>query len=124
MEALPDHPDTINKPIKLLKRWYLCQSLVQQFWKKWQTEYLNHLQQFNKWKNEKKNLSVGDILLVKDNRLSPCNWPLAKIVKVQPGPDNLVRVVTLKTKQGTCVRPIVKVCLLLPKEQQIDNLSV
>ena len=38
LEALPDHPNTINKPIKLLKRWYLCQSLVQQFWKKWQTE--------------------------------------------------------------------------------------
>ncbi len=124
LEALPDHPDTIDKPIKLLKRWYLCQSLVQHFWKKWYTEYLNHLQQSNKWKNKRRNLSVGDIVLVKDDRLSPCKWPLAKIVKVQPGPDKLVRVVTLKTKQGTCVRPIVKVCLLLPKEQEINNNSV
>ena len=35
-------------------------------------------------------------------------------------PDKLVRAVTLETKQGICVRPIIKVCLLLPKDQQTD----
>ena len=58
--------------------------------------------------------------MVKDDRLLPCKWPLARVIKVQPGPDKLVRVVTLQTMQGTCVRPIVKVYLLLPKEQQTD----
>ena len=110
LESLPDHPDAINKPVTLLKRWYLCQALVNHFWKKWYAEYLNRLQRFNKWKHEKRNLSIGDIVLIKDDRLMPCKWPLA-------APDKLVRVVTLKTRQGTCVRPA-KVCLLLPKEEQ------
>ncbi|CAB4009922.1 uncharacterized protein LOC110248986, partial [Paramuricea clavata] len=34
LESLPDHPDTVNKPMKVLKRWYLCQALVQQFLEK------------------------------------------------------------------------------------------
>ena len=34
VESLPDHPDALNKPMTLLKRWYLCQALVQHFWKK------------------------------------------------------------------------------------------
>ena len=51
----------------LLKRWYLCQALVNHFWKKWYAEYLNHLQRFNKWKHEKRNLSIGDIVLIKDD---------------------------------------------------------
>ena len=102
----------------LLKRWYLCQALVNHFWKKWYAEYLNHLQRFNKWKHEKRNLSIGDIVLIKDDHLMPCKWALARVTNVQPGPDKLVRVVTLKTKQGTCVRPTVKVCLVLPKEEQ------
>ncbi|CAB4026641.1 uncharacterized protein LOC110248986, partial [Paramuricea clavata] len=108
LESLPDHPDTVNKPMKVLKRWYLCQALVQHFWKKWYAEYLNYLQRFNKWNHERRNLSIGDIVVVKDDRLLPCKWPLARVIKVQPGPDKLVRVVTLQTKQGTCVRPIVK----------------
>ena len=106
VESLPDHPDALNQPMTLLKRWYLCQALVQHFWKKWYSEYLNHLQNSNKWKHKKRNLSIGDIVLFKDDRLIPCKWPLFRVTKVQPGPDKLVRVVTLKTKQGTCVRPL------------------
>lgn len=38
LEALADHPDTINKLVKLLRRWYLCQTLVV-----WQPEGLTLL---------------------------------------------------------------------------------
>jgi hypothetical protein len=70
------------------------------FLEKWYTkaEYLNYLQRFNKWKHERRNLSwlmtrtigpaclVLDIVVVKDDRLLPCKWPLARVIKVQPGP--------------------------------------
>ena len=119
LEVLPDHPDITNKHLSMLERWYLCQALVQHL-VLWSTEYLNGLPQANKWKYRERNLAVGDIVLIKDKSLTPCKWPLTRITKVQPGPDKLVRIVTLKTKQGICVRPIVKVCLLLHKEQQTD----
>ena len=74
LKALPSHSYT--KSIIGLKRWKLCQALTQHFWKGWSTEYLNGLQRFNKWKRPKQNLQVNDIVLVKDNRTAPCQWPL------------------------------------------------
>ncbi len=115
LEALPSHVHT--EPILRLKRWKLCQALTQHFWKRWSSEYLNGLQRFNKWKLPKRNLQVNDIVLVKDNRTAPCQWPLGRVTKVHPGPDNLVRVVTVQTKTGTFIRPIVKLCLLLPAKE-------
>ena len=112
LEALPDRIST--EPIHGFKRWQLCQALTQHFWKRWSTEYLNGLQRFNKWRLPRRNLQIDDIVLVKDNRTSPCQWPLGRITKTHPGPDHLVRVVTVKTKTGTFIRPIVKLCLLLP----------
>ena len=116
LEALPSHRYT--ESILGLKRWKLCQALTQHFWKRWSTEYLNGLQRFNKWKRPKRNLQVNDIVLVKDNRTAPYQWPLARVTKIHPGPDNLVRVVTVQTKTGTFIRPIVKLCLLLPAKEQ------
>lgn len=114
LEALPDR--TSATPIPVLKRWRLCQALIQHFWKRWSTEYLNALQRFNKWRLPRRNLVVGDIVLIKDNRTPPCQWPLGRITRTHPGPDQLVRVATVKTKAGTLLRPIVKLCLLLPEE--------
>ena len=114
LEALPDRVSTT--PIPRLKRWQLCQALTQHFWKRWSTEYLNALQRFNKWRRPKRSLCINDIVLVKDNRTPPCQWPLGRIIRIHPGPDQLVRVATVKTKTGTFVRPIVKLCLLVPTE--------
>ena len=36
--ALPD-PSLSYSSISLLKRWYLCQNIVRNFWKRWSTEY-------------------------------------------------------------------------------------
>ena len=109
--------DQVTKaPTSTLKRWQLCQALTQHFWKRWSTEYLNDLQRFNKWRRPKRCLRVNDIVLIKDNRTPPCQWPLGRIIRTHPGPDQLVRVVTVKTKTGTFVRPIVKLCLLAPSE--------
>ena len=38
---------------------------------------------------------MGDIVLLKDDSLKLHSWPLAKVTEVSPGPDGVVRVVTL-----------------------------
>ena len=115
LEALPEQVSITS--ISTLRRWQLCQALTQHFWKRWSTEYLNALQRFNKWKRPKRNLRINDIVLVKDNRTLPYQWPLGRIIRIHPGPDQLVRVVTVKTKTGTFIRPIVKLCLLSPSDE-------
>ena len=75
------------------------------------------LQRYSKWKRPTENLQVGDIIVLKEDNLITTQWPLARIVKTSTGNDGLVRVVTLKTKDGTYTRPVTKVALLLPCEK-------
>lgn len=43
---------------------------------------------------------------------APGHWPMGRLEKVQPGRDNLVRVVEVRTKNGIIKRPITKLCIL------------
>jgi len=56
---------------------------------------------------------VGDVVVLKEDNVIPTQWPIAKIVKVNPGSDKIVRVVTLKTENGVYTCPVTKLALLL-----------
>lgn len=84
----------------------------QQFWKRWSVEYLNRLQNRPKWLTLSENLKPNDLVILKDENLTPLYWPLARIIEVLPGKDNKVRVVKIKTKDGILTRPITKLCPL------------
>ena len=43
---------------------------------------------------------MGDIVLMNDNNMPPAKWPLAKVIRVYPGFDELVRVVRVKTDKS------------------------
>ena len=113
LESLPDQSFTYRN-VSLLKRWELCQNIIQHFWKRWSTEYLSSLRRFTKWHHPSRNIQIDDIVLVKEDSLIPTKWPLARVTEVNVGKDGLVRVVTVKTHSGTYKRPITKIALLLP----------
>ena len=117
IEAIPDH-NLSYQPIPLLRRWYLCEALVRHFWKRWSSEYLIGLRKYHKWHHPTKNFQPGDIVVAREDNTTPSQWPLARIVEAHKGSDGLVRVVKLKTKNGIYTRPVTKVALLLPCEQQ------
>ena len=77
-------------------------------------EYLSTLNKFNKWHRSSRNLSVGDVVVLREDGIVPTKWPLAKVVQVHPGEDGLVRVATVKTARGTYKRPVNKLALVLP----------
>ena len=111
--ALPDNSDS-TRSMSLLRRWQLCQSLVHHFWKRWSKEYVITLIKHHKWYYHKRNVSIGDIVIIRDETLFPTKWPLARVIDVHPGKDDLVRVATLKTEKGIYKRPITKIVVLLP----------
>ena len=114
LQAIPDHPQS-TQPISLLRRWYLCQALVTHFWRRWRDEYITALRSYSKWKSPSSNFQVGDVVVKEDN-LVTSRWPIARIIETNIGSDGLVRVVTLKTKDGIYKRPVVKLALLVPCE--------
>ena len=62
------------------------------------------------------NMTVGDVVVSREDGMVPTRWPLARITKTRAGRDNIVRVVTVKTGSGTYTHPVHKVILLLPQD--------
>ena len=117
--ALPD-PQLSYRSISLLKRWHLCQQLTRHFWERWQNEYLQTLNKYNKWRFPSRNVAVGDVVILKETGTIPTKWPIARVIAVHPGLDKLVRVVTVKKPQGVYKRPVSKVVVFLPNGTDTD----
>jgi hypothetical protein len=111
LTCIPE-PDLVNVKLGLLSRWQLIQRLLQQFWRRWSLDYLSHLQQRTKWTTSSTNVQPGVLCIVKEDNVPPLNWKIAVILELHPGPDGLVRVVTIRTASGQFKRPISKICLL------------
>lgn len=110
---LPDY-DYDQIPTCKLKYFQQLQQLYQTFWKRFSRDYIGCLQQRTKWRSSKgSSLAIGSVVILKEDRLPPCQWGLAKITDVHPGADGVVRVATLKTSTGTIVkRAFTKICPL------------
>ncbi|XP_064386059.1 uncharacterized protein LOC135334711 [Halichondria panicea] len=117
LTALPETTPS-SRSISLLKRWQLCKSLLRHFWNRWSSEYVTQIGRFTKWRHPTRNIETGDLVLIHENSPIPTKWPLARVVKVHPGKDNLVRVATVRTATGTYTRPVTKLALLLPNDEQ------
>ena len=91
------------------------------FWKRWLTEYLPTLQQRQRWLRTKRNLKVGDLVLLKHDNTVRLRWPLGLIVNTYQGSDGLVRSVQVKTQSGVKDRPVDKICLLEGDMLQADE---
>ncbi|GFX26367.1 uncharacterized protein TNCV_949651 [Trichonephila clavipes] len=74
------------------------------------------LYQRSKWKFEKDNARVGDLVLIKEDNLAVNKWLMGRLIEVFPGKDNRIRVVTIKIQHGVVKRPISKLCILPMRE--------
>ena len=100
--------DTSEADISSRKQWRQVQALRAMFWERWVKEYLPSLTKRSCWKNSKPNFNVGELVLIEEDSLKRNLWPLARISKVMPSTDGVVRVVEVRTKNGTYTRPSTK----------------
>ncbi|GAA6111703.1 uncharacterized protein LOC125145112, partial [Tachysurus ichikawai] len=118
--GVPPPPGDLTDKDLYTKQWRQVQALANQFWTRWRREYLPCLQHRPKWTVLRRNLQVGDLVLLRDKQTSRNCWPMARISAIFPGKDGHVRKVEVTTTdQGnikTFLRPIVEVVLLLPKD--------
>ncbi|XP_044578944.1 uncharacterized protein LOC123261416 [Cotesia glomerata] len=104
--------DFTDTQVNRLSAWQHAQQLKQHFWKRWHKEYLHQLIKFSGTQRQSTSLKIGDLVLISDENLPPLKWAAGRIIAVHPGKDNVVRVVTLKTKTGQYDRCVKKLCLL------------
>jgi hypothetical protein len=78
----------------------------------------------SKWKHDKRDLEVGDIVLRKDETAAGQTYKYAKVVKVHTSADGKVRAADIEYKLPgesvfrTTTRPIHKLVLVVPAEEQ------
>ncbi|GFS59025.1 DUF5641 domain-containing protein [Trichonephila clavipes] len=95
-------PDLTNLNENGLDNWQKITKIIQLIWKRWSVDYLNSLQQRNKWHFEKKNAKIGDMVIIKEDNLPSCQWSLGRINNIYPGKDSKVKDVEVKTTRDSC----------------------
>ena len=114
---------TINEDSSItLKRLNYLDTILNNYWRKFLTLYFNELRQMHLYKNEnneKRNLLLNDVVLIKDDGCIPRQkWKLGKVEKLIIGNDGNVRGAKLKVSSAnknisSCYRPVQK---LIPFE--------
>ena len=90
------------------RRFEFIQKLTDTFWRKWTNNYFSALVVRKKWHTEKRNLRVGDVVMIKDANSVRGGWKLGKVNKVFPSDDGHVRRCQVSYKQqlpGTKIAP-------------------
>ena len=125
---MPPPGSFVKEDLYARKRWRKTQYLLNEFWARWRKEYLLIQQTRSKWNTPSRNISVGDIVILRDDGIRG-HWMLAKVIETIVDADNLVRRVKLLigtlelTKDGRrqgeltiLERPVHKITLLLECE--------
>ena len=110
--GLPRDPPEMNVSENPKKRYEHIQRVVNDWWKIWLLNFTPNLQCRSKWSKERRNVAVGDIVLIIDPTVRRSQWQMAIVEKVYQGDDGRVRSARVKTVSGSYDRPITEFCLI------------
>ena len=111
----PDDEDFEVNPSQLTKRMKHLASVLNHFWGRWRSEYLNELRESHRYMAKKVShplhITKGDVVIVHDEALPRGLWKLGQIQEVFIGRDGLprsalVRVATRDRQHTLLKRPL------------------
>ena len=114
-------PGVFQKPdLYCRSRWRRIQHLSNEFWSRWRKEFIQTLQERQKWVKMSRNFCIGDIVLLKTDLTTQNHWPMCKVVGTNSDDKGVVRSLKLllgnsgnKDDKHILERPITKIVLLL-----------
>ena len=100
-----EHFEIMSTHNSLTKRQRHHKQLLQQFSRQWKREYLISLQENSTAKSvngNRSSITVGDIIILKNDSTSRAFWKLGKVEQLIPGRDVKVRaaIVKVSSKNG------------------------
>ncbi|XP_062558236.1 uncharacterized protein LOC134223115 [Armigeres subalbatus] len=79
--SIPE-PSYENVPTNRLDRYQHTQEFVRRIWKRWSTDYLSGLHPRTKWTRLRDNISIGTMVLLKDDNLPPLKWHYGRVTQI------------------------------------------
>ena len=99
------------------RRWRRVQYLADQFWLRWRREYLQNMQPRRKWQKFRRNITDGDVVLVKGG-IHRNSWPIGRITEAIHSEDGHVRKARVEiirdSKKKVFLRPVKELVVLVP----------
>ncbi|GBL78773.1 hypothetical protein AVEN_65314-1 [Araneus ventricosus] len=114
--GIPDLDLLDNKSLN--KRFAYRQRLRQDLRKRFRSEYLGQLRQYERKIRSSPSIKIGDIVLISSDNMKRMDWPLGKVIEVFTSPDGNIRLVKLKTRSGEILRPTLRLYPLEVGEHQ------
>lgn len=111
-------PDLSELKLGRLSRLQLIRRLQQTFWNRWSKEYLAQLQCRAKWTTHS-DIKLGTLVLMAEENIPPQKWNMGRIVKLHPGKDGTVRVVSVKMHQDIYKRAVHRLAPLPLNEDDV-----
>ena len=111
----------------------MVQNIINSFWNGWRKNFFPSLLIRQKWHTERRNVAVGDVVLLSDKNEMRGAWKLARVSEAFQSSDCKVRRVTLQYKNipdneptnqyvahkfVTIKRPVQKLIVICPVEEQ------
>ena len=87
-----------DEPANNKQRLLVLQQIVDSFWRKWSRDYFPSLIIRKKWHTQKRNLQVGDVVIIQDSNTVRGEWKLGLVATVFPDEHGIVRNVEVKYK--------------------------
>ena len=118
------------------QRFRLVQNIADSFWRQWTRDFFPSLLVRQRWHTEKRNVKVGDVVMIQDAKQLRGNWRLARVSKVMPSDDGKVRRVKLQYKNErpgelvnkytgigftTIERPVQRLVVIIPVDEQGES---
>ena len=100
------------------------QELLSQFWKQWSSEYVASLQLRGKWRQERANLSVDDVVLITDECILPLQWSIGRVMQLKLGHDGFARVALVRISPGEFTKLVSELRRLPIKDNDFHNANV
>ena len=69
-----------------------------------------------KWRQERVNLSIDDLVLITDKGIPPLHWSVGRVMQLKLGHNGLARVALVRTLRGYFTRPVNKLRPLRVKD--------
>ena len=116
--TLPSHQ---RADVDHRKRYARAQAYSDAIWYRWLRDYVPSLNRRTKWSaHSDRDMKTGDLVWIFEPTSPRGHYPLARVVKLNYGPDSVARSAELKTTTGNLVRPIVKLASVLPPSVSPD----
>ena len=68
---------------EIVRAWKRRVSLSQQLWNRWKKDYMLGLQVRQKWMTARKDLELGDLVLIATENMPRGSWPLARVTSTE-----------------------------------------